>query len=108
MRPRRNKHSGAGNRPSAFQLFCMCAASFMALWRLLVRFPVWAITALCLLCGVQSGRAADEPAPPAAIQFSLDRPLDASDAPFVLASTRGLFRAENLAVATTIAGGPAD
>ena len=47
-------------------------------------------------------------APPTAIQFTLDRPLDASDAPFVLASTRGLFRSESLAVATNIATGPAD
>src|SRR4051812_12072066 len=86
----------------------MRAASFIALWRFLVRFPVWAILALCLVCGVQTGRAADEPAPPTAIQFSLDRPLDASDAPFVLASARGLFRVENLTVATTIAEGPAD
>jgi NitT/TauT family transport system substrate-binding protein len=66
--------------------------------------------ALSLACiGAQTGRAAGETAPqPTAIQFTLDRPLDASDAPFVLASARGLFRAENLAVATNIAGGPAD
>ena len=67
------------------------------------------MTALSLACiGAQTGRAADEPAPPTAIQFTLDRPLDASDAPFVLASSRGLFRAEGLAVATKIASGPAD
>jgi NitT/TauT family transport system substrate-binding protein len=66
------------------------------------------MTALSLVCGAQTGRAADETAPPTAIQFTLDRPLDASDAPFVLASGRGLFRAEGLAVATNIASGPAD
>jgi NitT/TauT family transport system substrate-binding protein len=67
------------------------------------------MTVLSLACiGAQPGRAAGEPAPPAAIQFTLDRPLDASDAPFVLASTRGLFRSENLAVATNIATGPQD
>jgi NitT/TauT family transport system substrate-binding protein len=67
------------------------------------------MTALSLACvGAQTGRAAGETAPPTAIQFTLDRPLDASDAPFVLASTRGLFRAENLSVATNVAGGPAD
>src|ERR1700742_616750 len=77
-----------------------------ALRRFLTRFPVWAI-ALSLVCGVQTG-AAGETAPPTAIQFTLDRPLDASDAPFVLASTRGLFRAENLNVATNMATGPAD
>jgi NitT/TauT family transport system substrate-binding protein len=57
---------------------------------------------------MQTGRAAAQTASPTAIQFTLDRPLDASDAPFVLASTRGLFRLENLAVATNFANGPAD
>jgi NitT/TauT family transport system substrate-binding protein len=67
------------------------------------------MTALSLACiGGQPGRAAAETAPPTAIQFTLDRPLDASDAPFVLASSRGLFRAEGLAVGTNTAGGPAD
>jgi NitT/TauT family transport system substrate-binding protein len=67
------------------------------------------MTALSLACiGAQTGRAAGETATPTAIQFTLDRPLDASDAPFALASTRGLFRAENLSVATNIASGPAD
>ncbi|MEA2897205.1 MAG: NitT/TauT family transport system substrate-binding protein [Bradyrhizobium sp.] len=67
------------------------------------------MTALSLACiGGQPSRAAAETAPPTAIQFTLDRPLDASDAPFVLASSRGLFRAEGLAVGTNIAGGPAD
>jgi NitT/TauT family transport system substrate-binding protein len=70
---------------------------------------IWAITALSLACiGAQTGRAAGETPPPTAIQFTLDRPLDASNAPFVLASSRGLFRAEGLAVATKIASGPAD
>ncbi len=65
--------------------------------------------ALGLACiGAQPGRAAGETAPPTAIQFTLDRPLDATDAPFVLASTRGLFRAEGLAVSTNAASGPSD
>jgi NitT/TauT family transport system substrate-binding protein len=64
--------------------------------------------ALSLVCGMQTGAAAAEPAPPTAIQFTIDRPVDASDAPFVLASTRGLFRSENLTVATNMATGPAD
>jgi NitT/TauT family transport system substrate-binding protein len=80
----------------------------IALRRFLTRFPVWAMTALSLVCGAQTGRAADDTAPPTAVQFTLDRPLDASDAPFVLASSRGLFRAEGLAVGTNIASGPAD
>jgi NitT/TauT family transport system substrate-binding protein len=86
----------------------MRVASSIALRRFPTRFAVWTIAVLSLVCGAQTGRAADEPAPPTAIQFSLDRPLDASDAPFVLASSRGLFRAEGLAVGTNIAGGPAD
>jgi NitT/TauT family transport system substrate-binding protein len=66
------------------------------------------MTALSLACsGAQTGRAAEETAP-TAIQFTLDRPLDASDAPFVLASSRGLFRAEGLAVGTNIAAGPTE
>jgi NitT/TauT family transport system substrate-binding protein len=58
--------------------------------------------------GGEAGRAAGEPAPPIPIQFTLDRPLDASATPFVLASSRGLFRAEGLAVGTNIASGPPD
>ena len=37
-------------------------------------------------------RAAGETRPPVAIQFSLDRPIDASAAPFVLAASSGLVR----------------
>jgi NitT/TauT family transport system substrate-binding protein len=85
----------------------MRVAFSIALRRFLTRFPVWAMTALSLVCGgAQTGRAAGETAPPTAIQFTLDRPLDASEAPFVLASTRGLFRSENLTVATNIVTGP--
>jgi NitT/TauT family transport system substrate-binding protein len=61
---------------------------------------------LCL--GAGASRATDEVRPPVAIQFSFDRPLDASAAPFVVAASRGLFGAEGLAVATNIASGPAD
>ena len=42
---------------------------------------------------------------PIAIEFSFDRPIDASAAPFVLAASRGLFGAEGLAVTTNIASG---
>ena len=52
--------------------------------------------------------AADEPRPPLAIQFSLDRPIDAAAAPFVMASAGGLFSAEALAVTTNIASGSSD
>jgi NitT/TauT family transport system substrate-binding protein len=58
--------------------------------------------------GSAASRAADEARPPIAIQFSLDRPIDASAAPFVLASVRGLFSSEGLAVTTNIASGSLD
>jgi len=43
-----------------------------------------------------------------ALQLVLERPLDASMAPLVLAESRGLFGAEGVTVATTTAKGPAD
>jgi NitT/TauT family transport system substrate-binding protein len=55
--------------------------------------------------GASDGRAAEQARPPIAIQFSLDRPINAGAAPFVLASSRGLFGAEGLSVATNIASG---
>ena len=60
------------------------------------------------LAGSAAGfdQAAGQTLQPTAIQFTLDRPVDASDAPFVLGSARGLFRAENLAVATNVVLGP--
>jgi NitT/TauT family transport system substrate-binding protein len=55
--------------------------------------------------GVAKSRAADENHPPIAIQFSLDRPINAADAPFVLAATGGLFGSEGLAVTMNVANG---
>jgi NitT/TauT family transport system substrate-binding protein len=49
--------------------------------------------------------AGAEVRPPIAIQFSLDRPIEAGAAPFVVASVRGLFGAEGLSVTTNIANG---
>ena len=49
--------------------------------------------------------AAGEIQPPTAIRFTLDRPVDAGAAPFVLATSDGLFAAEGLAVTTDIAAG---
>lgn len=46
---------------------------------------------------------AAEDATAANIQFTLDRPIDAIAAPFVLAASRGLYRAENLNVALQVA-----
>ncbi|HEV7600462.1 MAG TPA: ABC transporter substrate-binding protein [Bradyrhizobium sp.] len=67
------------------------------------------MTTLSLVCaGAPASQAAEENQPQTAVQFTLDRPLDAGAAPFVLASARGLFRSEGLAVATNIAGGSPD
>ena len=61
---------------------------------------------MALACvGSAGSRAVGETRQPLAIQFSLDRPIDASAAPFVLAANRGLFGAEGLAVNTNIASG---
>ena len=43
-----------------------------------------------------------------AIRFSLDRAIDGAAAPFVLASSKGLYRAENLNVTTDAATGSQD
>ncbi|WP_245312557.1 ABC transporter substrate-binding protein, partial [Bradyrhizobium macuxiense] len=67
---------------------------------------------ICLAGGVWPGttllRAASDPPQPASIQFTLDRPLDAAAAPFVMATVDGLFSAEGLAVSTNIATSSAD
>jgi NitT/TauT family transport system substrate-binding protein len=60
----------------------------------------------CLNAG--ESHAADEVRQPIPIQFSFDRPIDASAAPFVLAQNGGLFGAEGLAVTTYIASGSQD
>ena len=78
-------------------------------WQCPTRFAVWVAAMLSLVCTIAgTQRASAQDIQPTAIQFSLDRALDASAAPFVLASARGLFRAENVAVTTTIATGPQD
>ncbi len=58
--------------------------------------------------GAAESLAADPVRQPIAIQFSFDRPIDASDAPFVLAAADGLFGSEGLAVTTDIANGSPD
>jgi NitT/TauT family transport system substrate-binding protein len=55
-----------------------------------------------------SGHAAEDDKAAVPIQFTLDRAIDAISAPFVLASTRGLYRAENLNVTTNAATGSKD
>ncbi|MBT1514542.1 ABC transporter substrate-binding protein [Bradyrhizobium sp. SRL28] len=65
---------------------------------------LWAIAGLM----TSNVLAADDPRPPLAIQFSLDRPIDAAAAPFVMAAAGGLFGAEALAVTINIASGSQD
>jgi NitT/TauT family transport system substrate-binding protein len=60
------------------------------------------------LIGAEKSQAANDTRPPVAIQFSFDRPIDGSAAPFVLASARGLFGSEGLAVTTDVADGSPD
>jgi NitT/TauT family transport system substrate-binding protein len=55
--------------------------------------------------GAPKAVAADENHQPIAIQFSLDRPINAGVAPLMLALTDGLFASEGLAVTTNIAAG---
>jgi NitT/TauT family transport system substrate-binding protein len=55
--------------------------------------------------GATETRAAGEIRQPSAIQFSLDRPIDGGAAPFIVASSDGLFGQEGLAVTTDIANG---
>src|SRR4029450_5525833 len=68
------------------------------------------LAGLCAMAGLLAGNAlaAHAPRPPLAIQFSLDRPIDAAAAPFVMASSGGLFGAEALAVTINIASGSSD
>jgi NitT/TauT family transport system substrate-binding protein len=86
----------------------MLIVSLIAVRRFLTRFPIRVVTALSLTCLAAAASLAAEAPQPIAVQFTLDRPLDASAAPFVLASTHGMFRAEGLAVGTNIAGGSPD
>jgi NitT/TauT family transport system substrate-binding protein len=68
----------------------------------------WILASLVGLSGfacLGAGESRAQARQPVAIQFSFDRPLDASAAPFVLAATRGLFSLEGLAVTTNIASG---
>ena len=76
----------------------------------LSRVLLTSLAGLCAIAGLMASHvlAADEPRTPLQIQFSLDRPIDAAAAPFVMASAGGLFGAEALAVTTNIASGSSD
>ncbi len=55
--------------------------------------------------GAARSEPADATKEPVAIRFSFDRPLEASMAPFIVASSRGLFAAEGLTVTFNHASG---
>jgi NitT/TauT family transport system substrate-binding protein len=64
---------------------------------------------MILACpGAGNSQTADDAKQPLAIQFTFDRPLEASMAPFVVAQSHGLFSAEGLAVTTNIVNGSPD
>lgn len=73
-------------------------------------------TVMALLIGLggmvwsRAGHTQADSVPPhaVAIQFTLDRPIDAAAAPFVMAGASGLFSAEGLAVSTNVASGSSD
>ena len=71
-----------------------------------VRCLLASLSGLMVLACVEA--AAEEAKQPVAIQFSFDRPLEASAAPFVVALDHGLFSAEGLAVSINIANGSPD
>ena len=74
--------------------------------------PLWLVLLVLLgTVGIARFSIADSRAdagPPVQVEFSLDGPINAATAPVVLASTRGLFRAEGLNVTTTVASDTAD
>jgi NitT/TauT family transport system substrate-binding protein len=75
-----------------------------------IRCFLASLTGLLVLAWFGAGGtlAAGDIRPPVAIQFSLDRPLDAGAAPFVLAASDGLFASEGLVVTTDSASGSPD
>src|SRR6187431_14802 len=76
----------------------------------LLRILSASLAGVCAVAGLMAGNvlAADEPRAPLQIHFSLDRPIDAAAAPFLMAAAGGLFGAEGLAVTTNIVSGSPD
>ncbi|GAB1718203.1 MAG: ABC-type nitrate/sulfonate/bicarbonate transport systems periplasmic component [Nitrobacter sp.] len=74
--------------------------------------PLWFVLLVLLgTVGIARFGIADSRAgagAPIQVEFSLDGPINAAMAPVVLASTRGLFRAEGLNVNTTVASDTTD
>ena len=81
---------------------------FMRATRPLPALLLSLVLGLAGLAGPLTGNRGAEAGQPIAIDFSYDRPLDSSMAPFVLAASRGLFATEGLSVTTHIADGSGD
>src|SRR3990170_8210486 len=97
-----NKHSRRGNWCPVSNVFSMrINPSIAGSWFLASLMGLLLFAQLA----VGQSRAADETRQPVAIQFSFDRPIDGSAAPFMMAATQGLFSSEGLAVTTHIASG---
>ena len=74
-------------------------------FRHLLALSIGLIAAVCL--GGEACRAEDAKAP-LAVQLTFDRPIESSMAPFIVASSRGLFGAEGLSVKTDVVTGSPD
>ncbi|MGJ4931839.1 ABC transporter substrate-binding protein [Bradyrhizobium sp. HKCCYLS2038] len=75
----------------------------------LLALALLALLAAAIMCAwLPQPAAAEEPKRAVAVMFTLDRPLDGSMAPLVLATSRGLFAAEGVTVTTTTAKGSPD
>jgi NitT/TauT family transport system substrate-binding protein len=73
------------------------------------RFMLALVAGLAALaCPAIEESSAQATKPSVPIQFSFDRPLEASMAPFVVAASRGLFAAEGLSIANNFAQGSPD
>jgi NitT/TauT family transport system substrate-binding protein len=70
-----------------------------------IRALIGLMAVVCV--GAGASRAAGDAGQPTGVRFSLDRPIDASAAPFIVAQARGLFNAEGLAVTiNNVSGSP--
>src|SRR6516164_1290286 len=81
---------------------------FMRATRPLPALLLSLVLGLAGLAGPLTGNRGAQAVQPIAIDFSYDRPLDASMAPFVLAASHGLFATEGLSVTTHTADGSGD
>ena len=73
------------------------------------RFMLALVAGLAALaCPAIEESSAQATKPSVPIQFSFDRPLEASMAPFVVAASRGLFAAEGVSIANNFAQGSPD